>query len=137
MKGEVLTVCCAVLTTVRVFGQGANQSSNMVPVPGQVAQTVTWERTDIRDEHYRAPTNGQVVAFEGLHLANKENGKIVSARIGNVDDGMKTSYYIVLDQKGLQLAALDDKYGFVHVKGRVEVKDGDNWLTVQEFGKKK
>jgi hypothetical protein len=137
MKVEVLTVCCAALTGVSVLGQGANQSTNMVPVPTQVAQTGRLERTDIRDEHYRATTNGQVVAFEGLLLAKKENGKIVRARIGNMDDGMKTSYYIVLDEKGLQLAAVESKAGLVKVKGRVEIKDGDNWLVVQEFKAKK
>ena len=77
--------------------------------------------------------SGQVVSFDGLVSTMTQNGQLTEARIGNMDDNMKTSYGIVLDEKGKQLA---ESKGAAHVKGRIEVKNGKNMLVVEEFSKK-
>lgn len=135
MKVVVIAGCIAALTTSSVVAQGVVISTNRVPVP--VSQSGKSGRTDIHDETYVRPSAGQIVSFDGLLTARKEDGKIVRARIGNMDDGMKTTYYIVLDKQGLQLAAAATESGLVHVKGRVEIKDDENWLVIQEFRIKK
>jgi hypothetical protein len=78
--------------------------------------------------------DGKVVSFEGIVTSMTQNGQLTEARIGNVDDGMKTSYGIVLDEKGKQLAEV--RMTTVNVKGRVEIKNGKNMLVVEEFTKK-
>lgn len=75
-------------------------------------------------------SDGQVVSFNGIVTRLKQNGRIVEARIGNMDDQMKTSYGIVLDEKGTGLANVK---GSVHVTGRVRVENGKNMLVVEDF----
>ncbi|MGA2915432.1 MAG: hypothetical protein ABSE89_05340 [Sedimentisphaerales bacterium] len=72
----------------------------------------------------------------------KEQAKTVTGTVMVVKDAngvvteimlhtMITKYNIVLDAKGMGLAALDGKK--VKVTGTVEMKDKVEWLTVQKF----
>ena len=101
-------------------------------IPTNIAVTASLG-DDKRMNASDAAKPGKMVSLNGIISVAKTNGKLTEAKIGNVDDGMKTAYGIVLDAKGKLLA---ETGGFVHVTGRIEVRDGKNMLIVDDFGKK-
>lgn len=111
------------------FIESSEPMSEVTPKPEIKFSMGNSKSMDAKD----SAKEGQVVSFNGLVSTLKQNGQLVEARIGNMDDGMKTTYGIVLDKKGKQLAEVK---GSVHVTGRVEIKHGKNMLVVEEFAKK-
>ena len=75
----------------------------------------------------------RVVSLNGIVSISRQNGKITRFHIGNMDEGMKTGYDIVLDAKGQELA--DSKIMTVSVKGHVDAKNGKEMLVVEDFKK--
>jgi hypothetical protein len=78
----------------------------------------------------------QSVSFNGIVSISKQGNEITRLNIGNVDDDMKTSYDIVLDKKGKELADSKNARGIIPVKGHVVVKNGKKMLVVEDFGNK-
>jgi len=64
-----------------------------------------------------------------VRTTQAEGGKVTAVTI--LDDGGKT-YRVVLDKKGLALGRQMD-WQKTRATGKVEVKDGENWLTLRGF----